>query len=455
MTSAFIQTIATDLSIYEIYHLFRNEKNVMLLESQMEHQREGRYSILGIDPFKVLQGDLQGHILNGAPHAGSVFEALRRELQSGAPSSSEKDLPFTGGAMGFISYDLGLELEKVASCTPPLGSLPPAYFVFFDNFVIFDHDRGMKYFCSLGQKKPACESFSGFMKTLDRAEEPPAQGEGSPAAPAADPISNFTRDTYLKAIEKIRGHIENGDTYIANLTRQIMSLTRRSADEIFALLRQRNPAPFAALLKLEDGHEIISSSPERFLCVRNRTMETRPIKGTLPRGKTVPEDEKNAQQLMASDKDRAELLMIVDLERNDLSKVCKPFSVKVPELYKLEKYATVMHLVATVTGELSPGRDAIDAFLACFPGGSITGAPKRRSMEIIDQIERKRRGLYTGCIGYFGFDGNIDTSIVIRTIVKRGDEVSIGVGGGITWESIAENEYQETIDKAVALLGVL
>ncbi|MEQ8199276.1 MAG: anthranilate synthase component I family protein, partial [Clostridiaceae bacterium] len=204
-----------------------------------------------------------------------------------------------------------------------------------------------------------------------------------------------------------------------------------------------------------EGFTVLSSSPERFLKLSDGKAETKPIKGTRPRGKDIQEDRKNRNELTNSDKDKAELLMIVDLERNDLSKVCKPHSVKVKELFKIEEYATVFHLVSSIEGELKPEEDVISLIRATFPGGSITGAPKLRAMEIISELEASERGLYTGSIGYIDFRGNADFNIVIRTILIKDNEAFFGVGGGITYDSVEELEYQETLDKAKALMEVL
>jgi para-aminobenzoate synthetase component 1 len=204
-----------------------------------------------------------------------------------------------------------------------------------------------------------------------------------------------------------------------------------------------------------EGFNIICSSPERFLSIKKRVVETRPIKGTMPRGFNVAEDLKNKNILINSEKDKAELLMVVDLERNDLSKVCKPGSVKVTELFKLEEYSTVFHLVSTVIGELKEAVSPLDCIKACFPGGSITGTPKIRSMEIIEELEPVRRNIYTGALGYLGFEGNVDLNIIIRTILIKDNKAYFGVGGGITWDSKEESEYDETLDKAKALMRVL
>ena len=252
----------------------------------------------------------------------------------------------------------------------------------------------------------------------------------------------------------VRAYIKSGDVYITNLTQRFKCETNKSPYDVYRELRRINPAPFSAIMHFE-GFSIVSSSPERFLSVRNRIVETRPIKGTRPRGKNKAEDDLNRQELLDSEKDKSELIMIVDLERNDLSRVCRKNTLKVTELFKLEEYSTVFHLVSTVTGELKEGYSAIDCIRACFPGGSITGAPKVRSMEVIEELEPTRRNIYTGCLGYLGFDGNADFNIIIRTILMKDGSAYFGVGGGITWESEKHAEYEESLDKARALMSAL
>lgn len=239
-----------------------------------------------------------------------------------------------------------------------------------------------------------------------------------------------------------------------NMTQCFSTQINKHPINIYERLRTINPAPFAAYLNY-DNFKIVGSSPERFLQIRSRKVETRPIKGTLPRGKSPEEDILNREKLYSSVKDRAENLMIVDLMRNDLGRVCEFGSVKVPELFCVEQYSTVFHLVSTITGVLREDKDAVDCIKATFPGGSITGAPKIRAMEIIDELEPTCRHLYTGSIGYIGFDGDMDINIVIRTILIKKDIAYYQVGGGIVWDSQAEKEYQETLDKGKALKKVL
>lgn len=279
---------------------------------------------------------------------------------------------------------------------------------------------------------------------------PPAGANGT-----RTPINSlFTPQSYCRAVTRAREYIAAGDIFEVNLSQRLQTQLTVEPWELYRRLRQVNPAPFAAYLPLREG-TIASASPERFLRVSQGQVETRPIKGTRPRGRTPAEDAALRQELWNSAKDRAELVMIIDLERNDLGRVCQVGSVRVPELFALEEYATVFHLVSTVTGTLQPGRDMVDLWRATFPGGSITGAPKVRSMEIIEELEPVRRSVYTGAIGYLGFDGEADWNIVIRTFLLAGGQAYFQVGGAVTADSEPEREYQETLDKARGLIQAL
>jgi para-aminobenzoate synthetase component 1 len=276
--------------------------------------------------------------------------------------------------------------------------------------------------------------------------------------PGSDAIglrSSFTHDGYLDAVRRVREYILAGDIFQANLSQRLEAPLRELPWALYRRLRALNAAPFAAYLDLGGGDAVVSASPERFLRVAGRAVEARPIKGTRPRGIGPEHDAALGRALSESEKDRAENLMIVDLLRNDLSRVCAPGTVRVPELFALEHYATVHHLVSTVVGELAPGRDAVDLLCAAFPGGSITGAPKVRAMEIIAELEPSRRGVYCGSIGYLSLDGALDTSIVIRTYLAAGGRVTFSVGGGIVADSDPEDEYRETLAKGRALIEAL
>lgn len=445
-----IKELHTALDAFDLYSVFRHDKNVIFLDSAMNLNNLGKYSFIGINPFIVLKGRYDKCFINGREYRCGVFDKLS-ELLAKHSTKNDTGIPFTAGCIGYFSYDLGIENESVIVNSKEDLFLPHYYFVFYDNLIIIDMESGKKYVS-------ACGMLENHNKSIERIEykisayKKEKYEESEKNSP--DVKSNFTRAEYINAVANVKEYIRSGDIYIANLTQRLTAKTRKDSYEIYRDLRKINPAPFAALMRL-DGFDVISSSPERFLKIDGRFVETRPIKGTRPRSKNPLEDARNRYALLNSEKDREELLMIVDLERNDLSKVCKPHSVKVTELFKLEEYSSVFHLVSTVVGELRDNIDAVQCFRACFPGGSITGTPKIRAMEIIDELEKLKRSLYTGCIGYFSFDGNADFNIIIRTIIKKGSSVYIGVGGGITWHSDEEAEYQETLDKAATLVKVI
>jgi para-aminobenzoate synthetase component 1 len=266
--------------------------------------------------------------------------------------------------------------------------------------------------------------------------------------------SNFTPDSYASAFAAVQDYLQAGDCYQINLAQRFSAAATGDAFGAYLTLRSLSPAPYSAFLSLPHV-QILCASPERFLRVQNGSVETKPIKGTRPRGGDVQQDIRLAEELRNHPKDRAENLMIVDLLRNDLGKSCMPGSVRVPKLFEVESYANVHHLVSTVEGKLAEGRDALHVLRDCFPGGSVTGAPKLRAMQIIEQLEPHRRGIYCGTIGYVGFDGNMDSNIVIRTLVHSGKEVRCWAGGGIVADSDEKAEYQETLDKASAMIKLL
>jgi para-aminobenzoate synthetase component 1 len=264
--------------------------------------------------------------------------------------------------------------------------------------------------------------------------------------------STFSREQYLRGVERVREYIRAGDIFQANLSQRFEAKLAEPAFDLYERLRARNPAPFAAYFDIGDA-AIVSASPERFLLLSGNRVETRPIKGTSPRGTTPRHDSAIGTLLAESEKDRAENVMIVDLLRNDLSKVCRDHTVEVPELCRIERYATVHHLVSTVVGQLRPGVGAVDLLRATWPGGSITGAPKVRAMEIIAELEPTRRGVYTGSLGFLSFGGAMDTSIAIRTFVVKEGRAYFQAGGGVVADSEPEREYEETLDKARGMVA--
>ncbi|MBE6087235.1 MAG: aminodeoxychorismate synthase component I [Clostridium beijerinckii] len=446
-----IKELNTYYNPFYTYDIFKDSEDSIFLDSSKEDKLLSKYSFIGLNPYKkFISKGRKVTIDNEEYNDVDPFEKLDKIIESYKININSK-LPFVSGAIGYFSYDIGRVLEDLPDESKEDFSIPDSIFIFFDNLIIFDLQNKKTYITSVGQLEEAKNSILNIEKCLENyIEGLPVNLEKT----NNEFFSNFDKEEYKKAIASLKEYIRSGDVYIANMTRRIWCNNNEKPYEIYRKLRNTNKAPFSAYMNFKD-FQIISSSPERFLSILDGKVQTRPIKGTRPRGKDYEEDERNRNELMASEKDKSELLMIVDLERNDLSKVCKPKSVKVTELFKLEEYETVFHLVASIEGRLRENVSSVRCIMECFPGGSITGAPKIRAMEIIEELEKLKRNIYTGSIGYFDLRGNSDFNIVIRTIIKKGNKAYLGVGGGITWESIEEEEWLETIDKAKALMEVL
>ncbi len=433
---------------WQIFGLFRQEDQAVFLDSSLQG-RLGRYSIIGRRPYLTLRQEERLYI-NGVPSEERLEDFMKTYLKEHR-EENPTDLPMISGAVGYFTYDYGRRREGVPSRFEEEEDLiPEAVWNFYDEYIIEDHEAGEVFLAAGGHLCPAEEALSRLETLVQSAAYPEEEKREYPVKVTAD----SEKEEYLRAVEKMRDYIVAGDIYIANLTRQLLLESEKEPYEVFLRLRRENPSPFGGYFQYGD-FQVVSASPERFLKMRAGSIETRPIKGTRKRGETKEEDDALREELRTSEKDRSELLMIVDLERNDLSRVCRKHSVKVPELFAIEEYATVFHLVSTVTGELLEGKDVMDLMEAAFPGGSITGAPKRRAMEIIDELERGKRGLYTGSMGYITLDGCCDLNIVIRTLVHKDGTYHLGVGGGITCESENEFEYEETWQKALALVRAL
>jgi len=442
---------------FEVYNVFKNEINTILLDSSKDDESLSKYSFIGLNPYLLFEAKGNECYINKEKVQGNPFEVLEKLVSKYKFTMEEyKEIPLLSGAIGYISYDAARGIEEIPNTSKEDFNINDISFAFYKNIIVFDLKNNRQYITSLDGIEEEIENILSvinkntveinYNKDIIKAEL--SKDDYSKFS------SNFTKEEYKSAITRLKNYIVSGDVYIANMTQRFTIDNKENGFDIYKKLRSINKAPFSAYVNFEDL-EIISSSPERFIEVKDRKVITRPIKGTRPRGKNKEEDIKNSLELINSEKDKAELLMVVDLERNDLSKVCKPHSVKVTELFKLEKYATVFHLVSTVEGTLKENISAVKCIKECFPGGSITGTPKIRSMEIIEELEGLKRNIYTGIIGYFDFRGNADFNIAIRTIVKKDNKAYFGVGGGITFDSIEEDEYLETIDKAKALMKVL
>jgi para-aminobenzoate synthetase component I len=474
----------------------------LFLDSAARGTRLGRYSFLSADPVAVVRSkgatteytDLVG----GASHRldGDALTAVRALLAPYAAEPVPELPPFQGGAAGYLAYDWGRVLEALPTSRYDDLGLDDVVLGIYDWVLAWDHEQSRTFLVStglpeaepkartaranrraawvrsrVGAVSPAEEQRTAVVRTAPTGGgftgafglEPDEPRESAPSYPVDGgwwegrlPLrSSFTRDGYLAAVRRVREYILAGDIFQANLSQRFEAPLAVSPWALYRRLRERNPAPFAAFFDLPAA-AIISASPERFLRVDHAgAVETRPIKGTRPRGVGPEHDAALGQALTESAKDRAENLMIVDLMRNDLSRVCAPGSVRVPELFTLERYATVHHLVSTVVGTLAPGTGAVDLMRAAFPGGSITGAPKIRAMEIIAELEPSQRGVYSGAIGYLSLTGDLDTNIAIRSAVVANGRVYFSAGGGIVADSDPQQEYRETLDKARALIDVL
>ena len=436
------------LNAFEVYNLFKDERDTILLDSSKEDKNLSKYSFIGINPFLKFEVNNEKGYINDNIVEGDPFNILENLILK-YKNDIQDELPLLSGCMGYISYDAGRLLEELPNTSKEDFNAPDIRFIFYKNIIIFDLINDKKYITDLDGN---IENIESILKKISNGEK--INEEIVPETSENIFYSNFIKEDYKKAVTRLKEYIVSGDVYIANMTQRFWCYNGDDSFDIYKKLRSINKAPFSAYLNFED-FQIISSSPERFIQVFNNKAHTRPIKGTRPRGNNAEEDERNKLELINSEKDKAELLMVVDLERNDFSKVCKPHTVKVNENFKLEEYSTVFHLVSTVEGQLKEDFSSVRCIKECFPGGSITGTPKIRSMEIIEELEGVKRNIYTGSIGYFDFRGNCDFNIVIRTIVKKDNKAFFGVGGGITYDSIEEDEYNETLDKARALMRVL
>lgn len=437
---------------------------VCLMESALPGTPLGRYSFLVADPFHVWE-------LN-RPRADALAEVS--QILSRFQSESLADLPpFQGGAAGILSYELGRSLEKIPRAKHDEFSLPLASLGFYDVVLAWDHERDEGWIISQGfpdttpvaRERRAASRLQLFRDRLNGPARPRPTPLHHPIATAHGLTANqyetrlgpswlgtFDSLGYQAAVQKARDYIYAGDIFQVNIAQRLMRRAMSHAVDLYLELREVNAAPFAGYMDLGNS-QVVSASPERFLQVQGRKVESRPIKGTRRRSQDPREDHRLASELLASEKDRAENTMIVDLLRNDLSRVCLPSSLRVPQLCQVETYPHVLHLVSAIEGELRPQATLTDLLSACFPGGSITGAPKVRAMEIIAELEPTVRGPYCGSLGYLGFDGVMDFNILIRTVTASRGWWQLQVGGGIVADSQPEAEEEETWTKAAGMIA--
>lgn len=452
-----------------VFRAWRHLPHVLWLDSALAHPTLGRYSYLAADPYDYWEAP---------PEAHDLLPRLQREAAAGAAPHVPGRPPFQGGAGLLLSYDLGRQFERLPAPQRDEFGVPAIAVAWYDVVWACDHQTGRTALFSTGlperdadrrraRARRRLQEFIGWLGASDAAlpaaprsaapREDVASSDLAPQFPVGELehlTSNFSRTSYLAAVVRAIEYIRAGDVFQVNLAQRLLHPATCPAAELYLRLRARNPAPFAGYFDLGE-FQIVSASPERFVQVLDGEVETRPIKGTRQRSHRVEADLFAGDELLQSAKDRAENVMIVDLLRNDLSRVCQPASVQVTQLCQLETYAFVQHLVSAVRGRLGAGQGAVDAIAALFPGGSITGAPKIRAMEIIAELEPTARGPYCGCLGYLARSGALDLNILIRTITAGRGWWQLPVGGGIVADSRPEHEYAETWHKAEGLLRAL
>lgn len=417
------------------------QTGAVLLDSGHPVSQRGRFDIISAEPLTTL-----------TPESAESLDDFRQRCQvllkqvANCQTPEAIELPFTGGLIGYLTY----ELNSLAQCTDVEG-LASATVGLYDWALISDH------------QKQCCWLMCHASVAAERREQLLARFTTAPAATAASKAFRLTcafkplisAERYQADLERVHDYIAAGDCYQVNYTQRFNSNYQGDAWQAYISLRERCPTPFASFIRVNQEQAIVSLSPERFIKVRQSQVETRPIKGTRARGAVVLEDQALANELLASPKDRSENLMIVDLLRNDLGRYCTTGSIRVPELFALESYPNVHHMVSSVTGTLAPQYDALDVLIGSFPGGSITGAPKRRAMQIITELEASVRSIYCGSIFYLDARGEMDSSITIRTLLANKGEISCWGGGGIVYDSNIQDEYQESIQKVRVLMNTL
>jgi len=446
------------------------EDYTYLLESVERGERLGRYSFIGIDPFMIFQSKGKRAYLSSSTGNTEVYEVdddplfILKKIMHRFKVVNLPYLPiFFGGAVGYVGYDVIKFWEKkVPSLNKEDSGFPDLFFIFTRNIVIFDHlDHRIKIisFAFLNGESPEKiyrRTKDGIEKIVSRlrCKLPQVQKVKNVKRKKEKVKSNFAQEDFIKAVKKAKEYIRDGDIFQVVLSQRFAREIYSSPFDIYRVLRSLNPSPYMYFLKFDD-FSIVGSSPEILVRKEGEDVILRPIAGTRPRGRSEKEDVKLAEELITDEKERAEHIMLVDLGRNDLGRVCKYGTVEVKELFSLERYSHVMHLVSEVRGKLRKGLDQFDLLRACFPAGTVSGAPKVRAMQIIEELEPSLRGPYAGALGYFSFSGNMDTCIIIRTMIIQDNTAYVQAGAGIVADSIPENEFKETQNKARALITAI
>lgn len=445
-----------------IEQLFNNlkGKNKFLLESYYSNKEKGRYSFMGSNPYMSIKsiGENITVDINGEKQCfnGKVLDYVEKFVHI-PYNSSHLDIPFIGGAVGYVGYDVIRQYEKLEQCNRDCLNLPESYLMFYKYFVCFDYLQ--KNISIVYNVFP--ESEENYEEILDKLsllkEEILSENkllEATELDCKKQVESNFTKEDFCKAVDKAKTYIEAGDIFQVVLSQRLKFKTSSQPFEVYRRLTDKNPSPYAFYIEF-DGFIVVGSSPETLVKVKENKVITNPIAGTRPRGDNYKVDIKMKKQLLNDEKEKAEHIMLVDLARNDIGKISEFGSVNIEKFMEVDFYSHVMHIVSMVSGKLKKELSCIDALKACLPVGTVSGAPKIRAMEIIDELENTKRGIYAGAIGYFSFNKNMDTAIAIRTIVFRDEYAYVQAGAGIVYDSDPEKEYIETLNKAMALREVI
>jgi anthranilate synthase component I len=449
------------------YRKLGGEPNSFLLESVEHGERWGRYSFIGCDPFLVMTSrdgrvSFEGATPPGIEDAKDPLSAVERALDAYRAPALAGLPPLHGGAVGYIGYDTVRYIERLPQTTTDDLKMPELWLLFTGRLLVFDHLRQRLSVISnvaIGDDpaRQYDEAVAGAEGLVSRLASTPSHG--APVSPTleadvGDVRSNIGSEAFRANVEKVKEYIAAGDIFQCVVSQRFEMPTSADPFDVYRVLRLINPSPYMFFLQYP-GAALVGSSPEPHVRVQGREAIIRPIAGTRPRGATDDEDQKLAEELLSDTKERAEHVMLVDLARNDLGRVCVPGTVRVQELMEVERYSHVMHIVSEVHGEIAPRRSAFDAFKWAFPAGTVSGAPKIRAMEIIDELEESRRGPYAGAVGYFDFSGNLDTCITLRTALITQGTAYVQAGAGIVADSVPETEDQECRNKARALLSAI
>lgn len=454
-----LQTNADELTPINIFYSLKG-KNKFLLESVSDSGNTGRYSFLGVDPFiSVKSSGKEITIVKGKKEErfeGDVLDTVRKLIKVNYKAYGVK-FPFSGGAVGYIGYDVIRQYEKLPDNNPDIIKIPETYLMFYKKIICYDHFKhSLSVIYNVFPEDTI--SYAEVAYELKSISEKIHSGDAKHSLPEAlkDKTfkSNFSEEEFCSIVEKAKEYIRNGDIFQVVLSQRLTINTESHSFDVYRRLRSKNPSPYLFYIDYED-FQIVGSSPESLVSVFGSKVTTNPIAGTRKRGKDEKEDEELKQELLQDEKEIAEHMMLVDLGRNDIGKVSEFGTVKLEKFKEVDLYSHVMHIVSEVSGTLKKEYDCFEALKSCLPAGTVSGAPKIRAMEIIDELENLRRGLYAGAVGYFSYDGNMDMCIAIRTIIFKDNNAYLQAGAGIVYDSVPKMEYQETLNKAMALKEVI